>query len=118
MLEPYVERSTDVVLQPASVNVVVSESKVELDSELSGNSFGPTDTTRLTNTDALRNLHSELCYLSESQRLDLEKLLPEFDHLFPDFLSKMDPTYDDVKVSVASFKQNPSKRQCFRKVIT
>ena len=68
MLKPYVERSTDLVLQRASVNAVVSEPKVELDSELTGNSFSPTDTTRLTNTDVLRNLDSKLSHLSESQR--------------------------------------------------
>ena len=54
MLKPYVERSRDPVLPPENVNVVVSEPKEDLGSELSSNSFGPTDTTRLTNTDVLR----------------------------------------------------------------
>lgn len=50
VLKPYVVRSSDLALQPANVNVVVSEPKEELGSELSSNSFGPTDTTRLMNT--------------------------------------------------------------------
>ena len=102
MLKPYVERTTNVVLPPASVNVVVSESKVELHSELStGNSFSPTDTTRLTNTDVLRNLDSKLSHLSEIQRQDLEKLLLEFKHLFPDVPTRTDQIYHDVDVGNA-----------------
>ena len=75
MLKPYVERSRDPVLQPANVNVVLSEPKVELGSEPSSNSFGPTDITTPTNPDVLRNLDSKLSQLSQSQRQDLEKLL-------------------------------------------
>jgi len=82
MLSSYVERSRDPVLPPVNVNAVVSEPKEDLGSEL--NSFGPTDTTRLTNADVLRNLDSKLSHLSESQHQDLEKLLLEFEHLFPD----------------------------------
>ena len=48
MLKPYVERSSDPVLQPINANVVVSEPKEDLGSELSGYTFGPTDTARLT----------------------------------------------------------------------
>ena len=123
MLKPYVERSTDVVLQPASVNVVVSESKVELDSELSGNSFSPTDTTRLTNTDVLRNLDSKLSHLSESQRQDLEKLLLEFKHLFPDVPTRTDQIYHDVDVGNAEpvkqhpYRLNPSKQKYLKEEI-
>ena len=123
MLKPYVERSTDVVLQPASVNVVVSESKVELDSELSGDGFSPTDTTRLTNTDVLRNLDSKLSHLSESQRQDLEKLLLEFKHLFPDVPTRTDQMYHDVDVGNAEpvkqhpYRLNPSKQKYLKEEI-
>ena len=123
MLKPYVERTTDVVLQAASVNVVVSESKVELDSELSGNSFSPTDTTRLTNTDVLRNLDSKLSHLSESQRQDLEKLLLEFKHLFPDVPTRTDQIYHDVDVGNAEpvkqhpYRLNPSKQKYLKEEI-
>ena len=119
MLKPYVERSTDVVLQPASVNVVVSEPKEDLSSELNSNNLSPTDTTKLTNVNVLRNLDSKMSHPQESQRLDLEKLLLEFKYLFPDLLTRMDQIYHDVKVSVAaSFKQHPSKRQYFKEVIS
>ena len=98
MLKPYVERSSDVVLQPVNVNVVVSEPKEELGNELNSNRFSPTDTITLTNTDVLWNLDSKLSYLSESQRQDLEKLLLEFEHLFPDVPTRTDQIYHHVYV--------------------
>ena len=53
MLKTYVERTRDPVLQPVNVNLNVSEPEEDLTSELSSSStFGPTDTTRITNTDA------------------------------------------------------------------
>ena len=108
MSKPYVERNSDPVLQPVSVNVVVSELKEDLGSDLSSNSFGPTDTTRLTNSDVLRNLDSKLSYLSENQRQDLEKLLLEIEHLFPDVPTRTDQIYHEVDVGNAHpIKQHP-----------
>ena len=119
MLKPYVKRSSDPVLQPANVNVVDSEPE-ELSNELSSsNSLSPTDTTKLTKVNVLRNLDSKMSHPQESQRLDLEKILLEFKNLFPDLLTRMDQIYHDVKVSVAaSFKQHPSKQQYFKEVIS
>ena len=101
MLKPYVARSSDPVLQPVCVNVLVSEPKEDLGSELSSNSFGLTDKTRLTNTAVLRNLDSKLSHLSVSQRQDLEKILLEFEHLFADVPTGTDQIYHDVDVGNA-----------------
>ena len=123
MLKPYVERNSDPVLQPVSVNIVVSEPKEDLGSDLGSNSFGPTDTTRLTNTDVLRNLDSKLSLLSESQRQDLEKLLLEFEHLFPDVPTRTDQIYHDVNVGNAdpieqhTYRLNPSKQKYLKEEI-
>ena len=117
MLKPYVERTTDPVLQPVNVNVVASEPKEDLGSELSSNSFGPTDTTRLTNTNVLRNLDSKLSHQTESQRQDLKKLLLEFEHLFPDVPTRTNQIYHDVDVGNADpvkqhpYRLNPSKQK-------
>ena len=116
MLKPYVERSSDPVLPPVNVNVVVYEAKEDLGSELNSNSFGPTDKTRLTNADVLGNLDSKLSHLSESQRQDLEKRLLEFEHLFPDVPTWTDQIYHDADVGNAdpnklhSYRLNPSKQ--------
>ena len=123
MLKPYVERNSDLVVQPVNVNVVVSEPKEDLGSELNSNSFGPTDTTRLTNTDVLRNLDSKLSHLSESQRQDLEKLLLEFERLFPDVPTRTDQIYHDVDVGNADpikqhpYRLNPSKQKYLKEEI-
>ena len=123
MLRPYVERSSDPVLQPVSVNVVISVLKEDLGSELSGNNFGPTDTTRLTNADLLRNLDSKLSHLSESQRQDLEKLLLEFKHLFSDVPTRTDQIYHDIDVVNAEtikqhpYRLNPSKQKYLKEEI-
>ena len=123
MLKPYVERSSTPVLQPVNVNVVVSEPKEDLSSELSIDSFGPTDTTRLMNTDVLRNLDSKLSHLSESQHQDLEKLLLEFKHLFPDVPTRTDQIYHDVDVENADpvkqhpYRLNPSKQKYLKEEI-
>ena len=71
---------------------------MDLGSELNSNRFCPTDTTRHTNTDVLRNLNSKLFHLLESQHQDLEKLLLEFEHLFPDVPTRTDQIYHDVDV--------------------
>ena len=109
MLKPYVERSSDPLLPPVNVNVVVSEPKEDLGSDLSSNSFGPNDTTRLTNA-VLRNLDSKLSHLSESQRQDLEKHLLKFQHLFPDVPTRTDQIYYDADVGNA----DPSKLHPYR----
>ena len=117
MLKRYVERSRDPVLPPVNVNVVVSEPKEDLSSELNSNSFVPTDTTRLTSTDVLRNLDSKLPHLSESQRQDLEKLLLEFEHQFLDVPTRTDQIYHDFDVGNADpikqhpFRLDPSKQK-------
>ena len=64
--------------------------------------------TRHTNTDVLRNLNSKLSHLLESQHQDLEKLLLEFEHLFPDVSTRTDQIYHDVDVGNADpIKQHP-----------
>lgn len=55
MLRPYAEKSSNLVEEPANVNVVVSEPK-ELGSELSSSHLSPTNTKILTNFDVLRKL--------------------------------------------------------------
>ena len=123
MLKLYVERSSTPVLQPVNVNVVVSGPKEDLSSELSSDSVGPTDTTRLTNTDVLRNLDSKLSHLSESQHQDLEKLLLEFEHLFPDVPTRTDQICHDVDVGNADtvkqhpYRLNPSKQKYLKEEI-
>lgn len=93
--KPYVEKSIHLV------NVVVSEPK-ELNSELSSSHLSPTNTTKLTNSNVLRNLDSKLSHLEESRRQDLKRLLQEYKELFPDVPSRTDQIYHDVNVGDAA----------------
>ena len=76
-----------------------------------------------TNTDVLQNLDSKLSHLSEIQRQDLEKLLLEFEHLFPDVPIRSDQIYHDTDVGYADpVKQhpcrlNPSKQEYLKEEI-
>ena len=58
----------------------------------------------------LRNLDSKLSHLSESQHQDLEKLLLEFEHLFPDVPTRTDQIYHEVDVGNA----DPIKQHLYR----
>ena len=125
MLKPNVERTRDPVLQLVNVNVVVSEPEEDLGSKLSSSSssFSPTDTTRITNTDVLRNLDSKLSHLSESQRQYLEKLLLEFEHLFSGVPTRTDQINHEVEVGNADpikqhpYRLNPSKQKYLKEEI-
>ena len=71
----------------------------------------------------LRNLDSKLSHLSESQHQDLEKLLLEFEHLFPDVPTRTDQIYHDVDVGNADpikqhpYRLNPSKQKYLKEEI-
>ena len=71
----------------------------------------------------LRNLDSKLSHLSQSQRQDLEKLLLEFEHLFPDVPTRTDQIYHDVDVGNADpvkqhrYRLNPKKQQYLKEEI-
>ena len=103
--------------------MVVAKSKEELGSELSRYSFGPTDTTRLANTAVWRTFDSKLFHVLESQRQDLDKLLLEFKHLFPDIPTRTDPIYHDEDIGNGDpaeqhpYKLNPSKQKYLKEEI-
>ena len=70
MLKPYLERDNNVVKELVNVNVVIFEPE-DLSSEFSNSYLSPTDTSKLTNFDVLKNLDSKLSHFEESQRQDL-----------------------------------------------
>ena len=122
MFKPYVERSNNVVEEPKNVDVLVSETR-KFSNELSSSHLSPTDTTKFKNFNVPRKLDCKLSYLEESQRQDLEKLLPEYEDLFPDVPSRTDQIYHDVDVGDAApikqhlYKLNPSKQQYLKEEI-
>ncbi|CAB4033082.1 Transposon Ty3-I Gag-Pol poly [Paramuricea clavata] len=103
MLKAYHERKK--VVQ--SVNVVSSDRdrySNEDESELSSLS----ETTKLSNSDVLRNMDSKLSHLQPSQRQDVLDLVNEYAQLFPDIPSRTDMISHDVDIGDASpIKQHP-----------
>ena len=103
MLKAYHERKK--VAQP--VNVVSSDRNSHNDLnefELSNLS----ETTKLSNSDVLRNMDSKLSHLKPSQRQDVLDLVHEYAQLFPDVLSRTDMISHDVDVGDAPpIKQHP-----------
>ena len=113
MLKPYVDRDSTVTVHP--VNVVTSDPD-EVVSSCSEN-FNLPGTAKLMNSDILQDLDSKLSHLLPSQRQDLEHLLQEFEHLFPDVPTRTDKIYHDVDVGDATrvkqhpYRLNPAKQK-------
>ena len=113
MLKPYVDRDSIVTVHP--VNVATSDPD-EVVSSCSEN-FNLPGTAKLMNSDILQDLDSKLSHLLPSQRQDLEHLLKEFGHLFPDVPTRTDKIYHDVDVGDATpvkqhpYRLNPAKQK-------
>ena len=112
MLKPYVEIRNNLVKEPANVNVLVSETRTFSNNSRSSH-FSPTDTTKLTNFSVVRNLDSELSRLEESQRQDLEKLLQEYEVLFPDVPPTTDQTYHGIDRRISLILLNKKRKLAF-----
>ena len=74
----------------------------ELSGELSSIHLSTTGTSKLTNSNVLRNLDSKLSHLEESQRRDLKKLMQEYEDLFPDVPSRTGQIYHVIDVGDAA----------------
>ena len=113
MLKSYIDRDSTVTVHP--VNVVTSDPD-EVVSSCSEN-FNLPGTAKLMNSDILQDLDSKLSHLLPSQRQDLEHLLQEFEHLFPDVPTRTDKIYHDVDVGDATpvkqhpYRLNPAKQK-------
>ena len=122
MLKRYFERNNNLVKEPASINVVISEPE-DLSSEFSNRHLSPTDTSKLTNSNVLKNLDSKLSHLEESQCQDLQELLEKYRDLFPDTPSRTNQIFHDVNVGDAapvkqhSYRLNPRKQQYLKEEI-
>ena len=112
MLKPYVERRNNLVKEPANVKVLASETRTFSNNSRSSH-FSPTDTTKLKNFSVVRNLDSELSCLEESQRQDLEKLLQEYEVLFPHVPPTTDRTYHGIDRRISLILLNKKRKLAF-----
>ena len=109
MLKPYHERTK--VEQCCSVASSDSETAEELD-----NLFELSASTKLSNSDILRQFDAKLTHLQPSQQEDIRELIREYGHLFPDVPSRTTLIEHDVNVGDAQpvkqhpYRLNPSKQ--------
>ena len=100
MLQEYVDRSNSTTVHPVSANVAMLETDETVDN-FKENADLP-GTARLKNSDVFQDLNLKLSHLSQSQHQDLEHLLHEFEHLFPDIPNRTNAIYYDVDVGDAT----------------
>ena len=109
MLKPYHERTK--VEQCCSVASSDNETAEELD-----NLFELSASTKLSNSDILRQFDAKLTHLQPSQQEDIRELIREYGHLFPDVPSRTTLIEHDVNVGDAQpvkqhpYRLNPSKQ--------
>ena len=103
MLKAYHERKK--VVQPVNV---VSSGRDSYNNEDESKLSSLSETTKLSNSDVLRNMDSKLSHLQPSQRQDVLDLVNEYAQLFPDVPSRTDMISHDVDIGDASpIKQHP-----------
>ena len=71
--------------------------------------------SKLQNSDILKDLNQKLSHLDPVQRKKLKQLIHEYEHLFPDIPTRTDKVYHDVKsedsqpVKQHPYRMNPTK---------
>ena len=88
MLKKYIDRDSSVISSVNLVNTVPLEQN-QMDSE--DMNFVKTDpaSSKLKNSDILKDLDQKLSHLSSDKRLELKQLILEYEHLFQDIPSKL-----------------------------
>ena len=100
MLKEYVDRNNSPTVHTVSANVAMLETDKTVDNfKENADLLG---TARLKSSCVLQDLNSKLSHISQSQRRDLEDLLLEFEHSFPDIPNRTDKIYHHVDVGDAT----------------
>ena len=80
--------------------------------------------SKLQNSDILKDLDQKLSHLDSDKRLELKQLILEYEHLFPDIPSRTDKIYHDVYIIDGSkpvkqhpYRMNPVKQQYLREEV-
>ena len=62
--------------------------------------------SKLQNSDILKDLDQKLSHLDPVQRKELKQLIHEYEHLFPDIPTRSDKIYHDVNVEDSQLSNN------------
>ncbi|MCG8117700.1 MAG: RNase H-like domain-containing protein [Candidatus Thiodiazotropha endolucinida] len=122
MLKEYIDRDN---ISLKSVNLVSSDPLESSDNDCEDFNSMKSDPTssKLQNSDILRNLDQKLSHLEPSQRDELKKLILEYKHLFPDIPTRTDKIFHDVEINGSKsvkqhpYRMNPMKQKYLREEV-
>ena len=97
MLKKYIDRDNSVI---SSVNLVNSVPHEQNQRDTEDMNFVKSDpsSSKLQNSDILKDLDQKLSHLDSDKRLELKQLILEYEHLFPDIPSRTDKIYHDADI--------------------
>ena len=88
MLKKYIDRDSSVI---SSVNLVnsVPQEQNRIDSEDMNFVKSDPSSSKLQNSDILKNLDQKLSHLDSDKRLELKQLILQYEHLFPELIKSI-----------------------------
>ena len=115
MIKPYHERKKVINAVSSGSNDNHTAEELEL--------FNLSETTKLSESDILRQMDSKLTHLEQSQQDEIQKLVREYSDLFPDVPTRTTMISHDVDVGDAvpvkqhPYRLNPSKQESLNKEV-
>ena len=123
MLKIYIDRDSSVISSVNQINCVPPEQN-HIDSEDMNFVKSDPSLSKLKNSDILQDLDQKLSHLSSEKRLEMKQLFLEYEHLFPDILSRTDKNYNHVELINGSklvkqhpYRMSPVKQQLLREKV-
>ena len=123
MLKKYIDRDTSVISSVNLVNSVPHEQN-QMDTEDMNFVKSDPSSSKLQNSDILKDLDQKVSYLDSDKRFELKQLILEYEHLFPDIPSRTDKIFHDVDIIDGSkpvkqhpYRMNPVKQQYLREEV-
>ena len=122
MLKQYIDRDSS-SFTPISVVRSFPQEQSEMDSEDMNLIKSDPASSKLQNSDILKDLNQKLSPLDPVQRKVLKQLIHEYEHLFPDIPTRTDKIYHDVTVEDSQpvkqqpYRMNPTKQKYLKEEI-
>ena len=122
MLKQYIDRDSS-SFAPISIVSSVPQEQSEMNSEDMNLIKSDPASSKLQNSDILKDLDQKLSHLDPVQRKELKQLIHQYEHLFPDIPTRTDKIYHDVNVEDSQpvkqhpYRMNPTKQKYLKEEI-
>ena len=116
MLKQYIDRDSSSVT-PISVVSSVPQEQTEMNSEDMNLIKSDPVSTKLQNSDILKDPNQKFSHLDPVHRKEMKQLIHKYEHLFPDIPTRTDKIYHDVNVEDSQpvkqhpYRMNPTKQK-------